>query len=474
MALRKTRRSNRSNKLTARKNRFPSTPRKFAPLKIVYLAIGSLHPDPRNPRIHSKEQIRKLVAIIRAMGFNVPLLINARGQIIAGHCRWLAAQELGMEAVPTILLEHLTEAQARAFLIADNRLTEIATWDDQLLGEQLKLLSEADLDFDLEVIGFDTPQIDLLIEGLGVSTSGTLDPADAVPEISERPPVSRPGDQWNLGRHALRCGDARVEENFAHLMGKERAAVIFADSPYNVPIAGHASGLGSIKHADFAMACGEMSGPQFKEFLSHIFRLLAAYSKDGALHYLTCDWRHLEEFLAAGGMAYTELKHVSIWVKTNSGMGSFYRNSYEVVLIFKHGKGRHCNNIQLGKFGRHRSDVWTYPSPNSFAGRRTDEGNPLEWHATPKPVGLVADVLLDASARGDCVLDCFLGSGSTLIAAERTGRRCFGMELDPKFVDVAIRRWQAFTGDRARHAASGRVFDDIAAQLSQKGGRHGK
>lgn len=442
-------------------------------IAVVYRRVADLKLNPKNPRIHSKKQIRQIAGSIKTFGFIVPIGIDQDGNVLFGHGRTLACQLLGIIEVPTICLEHLTPAQAQAFLIADNRLTEIATWDDRLLGEQLKFLSEADLDFDLELTGFDTPQIDLLIEGLGVSTSSTIDPADMVPDLSALPPVSRAGDQWNLGRHVLRCGDARVEDNFAHLMGKERAAVVFADSPYNVPIAGHAIGLGSIKHRDFAMACGEMSGAQFKEFLSRIFGLLAAYSKDGALHYLTCDWRHLEEFLAAGAMAYTELKHVAIWLKTNAGMGSLYRNQYEIVLIFKHGKGRHRNNIQLGKFGRHRSDVWTYPSPNSFAGRRTDEGNPLVWHATPKPVGLVADVLLDASARGDCVVDCFVGSGSTLIAAERTGRICFGLELDPKFVDVAIRRWQAFTGDRARHAASGRYFDDIAAKLPKKGARHG-
>jgi DNA modification methylase len=349
-------------------------------------------------------------------------------------------------------------------MIADNRLTEIASWDDKLLAEQLKDLSLLGLDFSIEVTGFEIGEIDLRIAALDdMPGQADNDPADAVPELPTRPPLSRIGDVWLLGRHRVMCGNALDAAAFAALMGEERAAVVFSDAPYNVAIDGHASGLGAIHHRPFPMASGEMDKEAFTAFLSQACRNLAAFSADGSLHYLCMDWRHLDELLAAGRDAYGELKNLCVWIKDNAGMGSLYRSQHELVFVFKQGRGSHRNNVQLGQFGRNRSNVWRYPGVNSFA-RCGEEGNLLALHPTVKPVAMVADAILDCSARGDIVLDAFLGSGTTVIAAERTGRRCFGLELDPGYMDTIVLRWQALTGETACHAVSGGSFDDLARE----------
>ena len=431
-------------------------------LTVTYRRIEELKPDPANPRRHSKKQIRQIAESIKAFGFNVPILIDRHGNIIAGHGRWLACRDLGFTEVPTLCLDHLTPAQARAFMIADNRLTEIAVWDDRLLAQQLKELTLVGLDFDIEVTGFEMGEIDLRIASLDDPAQAEADPTDVVPEIPATP-LSKLGDMWLLHRHRLLCGSALDSAVFAALMGEERAATAFIDPPYNVRIDGHAGGLGAIHHRPFPMASGEMDRSQFTAFLGQAFRNLTAFSIDGSIHFVCMDWRHVEELLAAGREAYGELKNICVWVKDNAGMGSFYRSRHELVCVFKYGRNGHRNNIQLGQFGRNRSNVWHYPGANSFT-RSSEEGNLLALHPTVKPVAMVADAILDCSARGDIVLDTFLGSGTTLVAAERTGRRCHGMELDPAYVDTSVRRWQKLTGGSARHAASGRSFDDLARE----------
>jgi len=434
-----------------------------APMAIVYRAIDTLKPDPTNPRRHSKKQIRQIADSIKVFGFIVAILIDRNGKIICGHGRLMAARALGITEVPTVCFDHLTEAQIRAFMIADNRLTEIAIWDDRLLAEQLKDLSLSGLDFSLEVTGFEMGEIDLRIASLEDTLPQGDDPADALPETPAGPPVSKIGDDWRLGRNRLLCGSALDTLAFRALMGEERAAMVFADPPYNVEIDGHASGLGAIHHRPFPMASGEMDKAEFTTFLVQACRNLASSSAAGSLHFICMDWRHLDELLAAGAEAYGELKNLCIWVKDNAGMGSLYRSQHELILVFKQRGGAHRNNVQLGQFGRNRSNVWRYPGANSFA-RCGAEGNLLALHPTVKPVAMVADAILDCTERGDIVLDAFLGSGTTIIAAERTGRRCYGLELDPVYVDTAIRRWQALTGDKARHAVNGRVFDDLARE----------
>ncbi|WP_243288740.1 site-specific DNA-methyltransferase [Geothrix terrae] len=427
--------------------------------------LGEISPDPRNPRKHSPRQITKIARSIETWGFNVPILVDRNGQIVAGHGRLQAAQKLGWEAVPTIMLEHLTENQAKAYRIADNRLTEISEWDDQLLAEQLKELSLVDLDFSLEVTGFEMGEIDVRIESLDLREPGEdkPDPADEVPGISAEAPVSRPGDLWLLGRHRVLCGNALEVGDLTKLMDGRKAAAVFTDPPYNVPIDGHCTGLGSVRHREFAMAAGEMSVAEFTAFLKTAMERLVACSEDGALHYVCMDWRHLPEVLDAGHQVYTELKNLCVWAKDNAGMGSFYRSQHELVLVFKHGKAPHQNHVQLGQHGRYRSNVWRYPGVNSF-GRATEEGNLLALHPTVKPVALVADAILDSSRRGEIILDTFLGSGTTLMAAERVGRACFGMELDALYVDTIIRRWQKLTGDSAVLAEGGAGFEQVQAE----------
>jgi DNA modification methylase len=431
-------------------------------LAIEYAAVASLKLDPKNPRLHTRRQIHQIARSIRAFGFNVPVLVDAELNVIAGHGRVLACLELGWTKVPTIRLEHLSEAQKRAFMIADNRLTETSVWDDVLLAKQLKELSILDLDFDLEATGFTMGEIDLRIENVGNPPDDGDDPADTLPPASTLA-ITRMGDLWELDRHRVCCGSALDPQVYTHLMGRERAAMVFTDPPYNVRIDGHASGLGAVRHRDFVMASGEMDTTEFTDFLSRSFRLLARHSADGAIHFVFMDWRHIGEINAAGKEVYSELKNVCVWTKRSAGMGSFYRSQHELVFVFRHGRGPHRNNVQLGQFGRHRTNVWNYPGPSCF-GRGTEEGNLAALHPTVKPVQMVADAILDCSARGEVVLDGFLGSGTTVIAAERTGRRCFGIEIDPLYVDCAVRRWQVYTGAKARHVETGRDFNDLAGE----------
>lgn len=439
-------------------------------IAVSYYRISELRLDPKNPRNHDRLQIRKIARSIEAFGFNVPVLIDAKRNVIAGHGRLLACRELGMDDVPAIRLEHLTDAQARAFKIADNRLTEIGTWDDQLLGEQLQMLAAVDLDFSLEVTGFEMGEIDLRIEGLKDVQKNKADPADILPAPSPSPPVTKPGDLWALGRHRLFCGNAVEPLSYERLLDTEQVAMIFTDPPYNVKIDGHASGLGNVRHRDFAMGSGEMSRSEFTGFLTKFCVLAATHSTQGAIHFICMDWRHAEELLAAGRRAYSELKNVCVWVKHNAGMGSLYRSQHELVFVFKNGRAPHRNNVQLGKHGRHRSNVWSYRGANDF-GRPTDEGQISRIHPTVKPVQMVADAILDCTKRGDIILDPFMGSGTTLIAAERTGRCCYGIELDAAYADAIIRRWQAFTGDQAMREPNGNAFAELERNARCKKGR---
>ncbi len=441
-------------------------PPKNADLQIRYRTVASLKANPLNPRVHTDRQITQIARSIEAFGPIVPVLVDGNLQVIAGHGRIHAARLLGLKELPTIRIEHLTDLQIRAFAIADNKLTENSSWDETLLGQQLKALADVELDFSLDATGFEMGEIDVIIEGLEPASSAATDAADTIPAPASVP-VTRLGDLWGLGKHRVLCGNALDAEAYAKLMEKRRANLVITDPPYNVPIDGHASGLGKKRHGNFAMAVGEMSRDEFTHFLARAFSQLVSYSVDGSLHYAFMDWRHAMEILKAGEEAYSELKALCVWVKDNGGMGSLYRSQHELVFIFKNGSESHRNNIQLGQFGRYRTNVWKYPGVNSFS-RSTAEGNLLDLHPTVKPVALVADAIMDCSARGEFVLDPFLGSGTTVIAAERTGRVCYGIEVDPTYVDVTIRRWQKFTGLSAKHSISGRPFDEIAKEASDE------
>jgi DNA modification methylase len=344
-------------------------------------------------------------------------------------------------------------------------LTEISTWDRNLLAEQLKFLAEAELDFNIEVTGFEMGEIDVMIEGAGQASDFEDDPADSLPDSKSAIPVSREGDIWSLSKHRVYCGNSLNQHSYLTLLTGRHADMVFIDPPYNVKISGHAGGLGTIQHPNFKMASGEMNEAQFTDFLSQAVTLLADHSAEGSLHYIFMDWRGLRPLLNATQHAYSELKNVCVWSKGSGGMGSLYRSAHELVFVFKFGKDKHTNNVQLGQYGRYRTNVWNYPGMNSFA-RKTEEGNLLELHPTVKPVALVADAIMDVSSRGDLVLDSFLGSGTTLIAAERTGRTCYGIELEPVYVDVAVRRWQTLTGLQAKHFVSGRTFSELEQEAA--------
>jgi len=428
-------------------------------LAIDYLPVEQLRPDPKNVRLHSKKQIRQIAKSIASFGFNVPVLVDGDFNVIAGHGRLLACQHLGWREVPTIRLDHLSEAQRRAFMIADNRLTEVATWDDRLLAEQLKELAVLDLDFDIEATGFDMGEIDLRIESLSEADKGRGEPL--LPAVTG-PAVTQMGDLWLLDRHRLLCASALDAASYRILMATEKAAAVFTDPPYNVPIEGHVSGLGQIHHREFPMASGEMEPAAFTTFLETALGRMARSCHLGSLLYVCMDWRHMTEVLAAAQSNVLEMLNLCVWSKPNAGMGSFYRSQHELIFVFKAGQGVHRNNVRLGQYGRNRTNVWAYAGAPGF-GRAGEEGPLAALHPTVKPVQMVADALLDSTRRGDIVLDPFLGSGTTLMAAERTGRCCYGLELDLLYVEVILRRWQTYTGSPARLATSGATFDEVAA-----------
>jgi len=426
-------------------------------ISIETMPVSALEPHARNPRTHTKQQVRQIARSIETFGWTNPILIDGSGGVIAGHGRLEAAKLLGLERVPTIRLADMSEAQIRAYVIADNRLAELAGWDDELLAIELQALSEIDLDFDIQITGFATAEIDGLIAGL--NGTGDDDEADRLPEIDETtPPITQPGDLWLLGRHRLLCADATKADSFSRLMGGEAARMVFTDPPYNVPIDGHVCGLGSVKHTAFAMASGEMSEAEFVAFLQTVLGHMAGVSMDGAIHFVCMDWRHLFELLTAGRKVYSDLKNLCVWNKTNGGMGSLYRSKHELVAVFKAGDAPHVNNVELGVHGRYRTNVWDYAGINTFGKDRDTE---LAMHPTVKPVALVEDAILDCSRRGDIVLDAFSGSGTTLIAAERSGRRGFGLELDPQYVDATLKRFRDFTGEEPVHAASGLTLAEL-------------
>jgi DNA modification methylase len=430
-------------------------------IQIQYRAVEDLALDPRNPRQHSQRQVNQIADSIREFGFVVPVVVDDTGQVVVGHGRVLAAKKLGMPRIPVVEIRHLSKAQLKALRITDNKLAQNAHWDERLLGESFLELKELDVDFDLSITGFSLPEIDLTLQTLqeGVA-EGTNDEADALTGV----PVCQLGDVWELGDHRLHCGDATSEAAFDILMREQLAHVVFIDPPYNVRVDGHVSGKGKIRHREFAQASGELSREEFIRFLSDSCAVLAKHSKNGAIHFVCMDWRHVDELIAAGRDVYTELKNIAVWVKSNPGMGSLYRSQHELVFVFKSGTGRHTNNIELGKHGRNRANVWQYDSA-STQGRKGN--NLLELHPTAKPVQLVMDALLDCSQRGEIVLDSFLGSGTTLLAAERTGRICRGIELDPLYVDTAIRRWQNLTGRDAVRTSDGKLFREIEAEKEQ-------
>lgn len=489
-------------------------------LNLTYKSIQDIKPYKNNARIHDEKHISQIISSINTFNFTNPILIDENNEILAGHGRWLAAKNLNIENIPCIILDYLTEPQKKAYRITDNKLTINGSWDENLLGLELKDLSELDLDFKLDVMGFTLPEIDLKIQNFanGVNSDNinkniSEDPIDKFDSnIKETEIISKKGDIWQLGKHIIYCGDSLKQESFDIVMslicdnknkntineekdkntnidesgvdnntsnnvntnikdnnsniyavnnsnGKTiKARMIFTDPPYNVKITGHVCGSGKIKHDEFAMASGEMKQDEFIDFLRTIFINLKNYSVDGSLHYLCMDWRHIMEIMTASKDVYTEFKNLCVWNKNSGGMGSLYRSKHELVFVYKNGTASHINNVELGKHGRYRTNVWDYAGVNSFGSNRED----LELHPTVKPVAMIADAIMDVSNRNDIVLDCFLGSGSTLLACEKTARICRGIEYEPKYIDVTIKRWQELTGKEAINLSnSNKTYNEL-------------
>lgn len=434
-------------------------------MQILHKSPNELRQRTSNPRTHDARQVRQIATSIEKFGFVNPVLVDSKNCLIAGHGRLAAAKLLGMDDIPTLRVDHLTPAQIRAYVIADNKLAENAGWDRKLLALELQELA-VELDFDITVTGFETAEIDLLINELNEKAE---DASDLIPEIDRsRPAISRLGDLWRIGDHALLCGDALEAGSYQALLAPKKAQLVFTDPPYNVRIGGHVSGLGKVQHREFSMASGEMNQSEFTRFLGKAFGRLKEFSADGSIHYICMDWRHMREVLDAADGIYTELKNLCVWSKTNAGMGSLYRSQHELVFVYKNGTKPHVNNVELGRFGRNRTNVWAYAGANTFSKDREAE---LAMHPTVKPVAMVVDAILDCSKRGAIVLDAFAGSGSTLVAAEKTGRKGHGIELDPYYVDTIIRRFEQTFSLKATLAQTGQDFETTKKLRSTEGQR---
>jgi DNA modification methylase len=420
--------------------------------------LTDLRPSPKNARRHTKAQIRDLAKSIEAFGFLAPILADRDSNILAGHARFEAAKLRGMACVPVVFVDHLTEAQATAYMLADNKLTDRSTWDEPKLAIQLKGLMDIALDFDIEATGFEGPEIDFRIQSHEENVE-----VDDTFEVLPGPATSIVGDVWHLDHHRVLCGDALDPGSYAILMGESKATAVFTDPPYNVKINGNAAGHGKISYREFIMAVGEMSEQEFIGFLTSALSNARANVASGAIIYACMDWRHIQEILVAAQASSLDLVNLCVWVKPNGRLGSFYKSRHELVFVFKNGDEPHKNNIQLGRFGRNRTNVWNYSTTSTV--RRKGAPADTDSHPTVKPVPLVSDAILDCTKPQEIVLDPFLGSGTTLLAAERTGRRCFGIELDPLYVDTAIKRWQKMTGHKALNPF-GETFEFIKAKRS--------
>lgn len=432
-------------------------------LSIINIATDQIRVYANNAKEHSEKQIAQIAESIRQFGFNNPILIDENDEIIAGHGRMAAAKVLNLKSVPAIRLSHLSDAQKMAYRLADNKIAENGGWNIELLKLELEKIESNCENLDLSATGFNSIELDVMF-----NQDKPKEPdirTNAVPYIAENEIVSRPGDVWQIGPHRVICGNSLDEVSFANLMQNERVDLILQDPPFNVPVNGHVCGAGKTKHKEFAMANGEMSSDEFTEFLRKNFVLCAKYSRPGALHYNFMDWRHVAEITAAGCDIFTDFINMCVWVKSSGGMGSLYRSQHELCFIFRKGKESHTNNVELGRHGRYRTNVWNYAGVNAFGRHKGD----LKLHPTVKPVEMLADAIMDVTRRGDIVLDTFLGSGSTLIAAHKTHRICRGIEYEPLYIDTCIRRFYELFGIDAVNTQTCQTYTEM---LKAKGGKN--
>ncbi|ATE64196.1 DNA modification methylase [Rhizorhabdus dicambivorans] len=427
-------------------------------LKLVTRRLADLKLREKRPRKVNPDQLERVIASIQVLGFLAPLLINAKGEIINGAIVAEAARRLGLEEVQCLVVEHLSPEEERLAHVTLNNLPVLGKFELEELATELQELEAFGLD--LSITGFDASQLDLIL-GTVVDEALVSDVIPPVPFV----PVSRPGDLWILGDHVQYCGDAREASSYLLLLAGEVINCVFSDPPYNIKIDGVVSGLGKVKHSDFAMGCGEMSDDGFTTFLSTYLTRCREHCAEGAVMFACMDWRQIDLLLLAGRNAGLERINKVVWFKGSGGMGGLYRSAYEEIAVFCTAKSPGTNNVLLGRGGRDRMNVWEYPGANRIG---SSAGKALKDHPTPKPVELVADALLDVTKRGDIVFDPFMGSGTTLMACEKEKRRCRGIELDPAYVDVTIRRWQDATGKVAIHANERMTFEQLAIARAQE------
>jgi len=441
-------------------NTIPALDHKLGPIE--YRSIDAIKSYGRELRKHPDTLIVKLMAAIREFGFSLPLLVDEAGTLIVGEARLKAAKRLGMTEIPVITASHWSPAQVRAYRLADNKLGELSSWNRDELTIELSELLEFE-EVQIEMLGWEAAEIDLMFEHNDVDGKASEDPADSQIEAPDAP-TSQLGDLWLLDKHRLACANALEPEAWKILMEGRTGVMAFVDPPYNVPVSGHVCGLGKVQHAEFAMASGEMSRDQFTAFNIEWQAVMLSHLRDGALAFICMDWRHIGELTTAIDANGLSLINLCVWNKSNGGMGSLYRSKHELVFVAKKGNAPHINNVELGKHGRYRTNVWDYAGVNTFSATRM---NDLADHPTIKPVALVADAIRDASKPGDIVLDAFLGSGTTMLAAERTRRVTCGIEIEPGYVDVAIERWERMTGGEAVLSATGQTYAEVAAERAQ-------
>lgn len=420
------------------------------------IAIDKIKPYENNARKHDDAQIARIAESMQEFGQIVPILVNKDMQIIAGHARWEAAKRINLKTIAAIRIDHLTKEQVRLYTIADNRLAELATWDEAMLAIEFDFLMEAELDMSLTmpitVTGFNIGEIDFFTQKKRKQSTEDIVP----PLISNKPVVTRINDMWLMNRHRILCADSKNPENYKLLIGEDTLSAVTMDGPYNIPIDGFASGKGAVKRREFEDGVGEMSSAEFVNFNKLIFENTLPHLKPGGLLYAFMDWRSSHEIISAAKLLNLYHLNTATWAKNVAGMGSFLRSQTEFCHIFRNGEIPHRNNIMLGKNGRNRSNLWEYPSANSSKEGREQ----LQNHPTPKPVAMFMDILLDCTKPGDITCDPFLGSGTTLIAAEKTKRICYGLELDSAYMDCIVRRWQELTGKNAIHAQTGLTFSE--------------
>ncbi|QIG53652.1 site-specific DNA-methyltransferase [Altererythrobacter sp. BO-6] len=437
-------------------------------LVVIEKPLADLQPSPNRARVTTPEQLEKVITSIRQFGLVMPVLIDRNDMVISGHVICEAAEQLGFETVPCLSVEHLDEVEIEALALALNRVGETGTWDTDLLREQMIRLESAGID--LTNTGFTLPEIDQ-ITILSEPAEGDGDEDEFEEDEDDMSVISRLGDLYQLGVHRLHCADALEMDSYVRLLAGELAQCIFSDPPYGCEIEGFVSGLGKHKHLNFLEGAGDMDRGELQEFFTAYLGHCKAFSSAGAIIFACMDWRQIDILLLAAMDVGLTRKNIAVWDKGSGGMGGLYRNAHEFVAVFCNGNTPATNNIQLGRHGRDRCNIWRYPGANRPG---SSSAKALADHPTPKPEPLVEDALLDVTNRGDIVLDPFIGSGSTILAAESTGRICRGIELDPKYVDRAIRRWERETGIPAIHIETGLTFDELArVRLSEREASHG-